>query len=65
MHRLAPAVNNRAIRKLARLWAVSKPGSIEVVKLLGVPMVHDIIEPKRYPAIAQRVNAQLVEIIDR
>ena len=64
-HRWEPAVNNRAIHKLARLWAASKPGSLEIVKLRGVPMVHDIVEPKRYPALAQRVNAQLVEMIDR
>lgn len=64
-HRWEPAVNNRAIHKLARLWDASKPGSLEVVKLRGVPMVHDIVEPKRYPAIAERVNASLVEMIDR
>lgn len=64
-HRWEPAVNNRAIRKLARLWAESKPGALELVRLAGVPMVHDIVEPKRYPAIAERVNASLVDIIDR
>jgi hypothetical protein len=28
------------------------------------PFVHDIIEPKRFPAVAQRVLPVLVELID-
>lgn len=64
MHRFEPAVNNRAIRKLARVWAHSKPEALEVIQLAGIPAVHDIIEPKRHPEVAQRINARMVELID-
>ena len=65
MNRFEPAVNNRAIRRLAAAWLRTKPGALEVVRLSGLPMVHDIIEPKRYPRVAERVNAQLADLIDR
>ncbi|MFN2450268.1 MAG: alpha/beta hydrolase [Candidatus Baltobacteraceae bacterium] len=60
-----PAVNNRAIRRLARAWTASKPGALEVVWLKGLPVLHDIVEPKRHPAVAERVNALLADLIDR
>ena len=65
INRFEPAVNNRSIRKLGRLWQAHKPGTVEVVTLHGIPVVHDIIEPKRYPKVAQRVAGELVEMIDR
>ncbi len=60
-----PAVNNRAIRRLGRAWYAHKPDSVEIMRLRGLRLVHDIIEPKRYPHIAQRVNEQIVDLIDR
>lgn len=60
-----PAVNNRAIARLARAWRATKPDALETVRLKGLPMVHDVIEPKRYAGVAERVNAQLVELLDR
>ncbi|HKU67039.1 MAG TPA: alpha/beta fold hydrolase [Candidatus Baltobacteraceae bacterium] len=60
------AVNNRAILRLAERWFDHKPEAVTVHRLAGLPpLVHDIIEPKRYPHVAQRVMPILVEIIDR
>ena len=65
INRFEPAVNNRSIRKLGRLWQAHKPGAVEIVTLRGIPVVHDIIEPKRYPKVAERVAGEIVEMIDR
>lgn len=59
------AVNKRAILRLGQRWFLRKPGSVAIHRLRGLPpFVHDIIEPKRYPNVAQRVTPELVEIID-
>ena len=58
-----PAVNNRAAIKLARLWQ-EHGASVTVERLRDLPFAHDIIEPKRYPDIAQRVLPRLVDLID-
>ncbi len=60
-----PAVNNSAIEMLAQRWRARKPGSVQVVRLTGLPYAHDIIEPKRYPGIAERVAPAIVELIAR
>lgn len=58
-------VNRRAIAKLAKRWSAHKPGAVRITRLHGLPpFVHDIIEPKRYPRIAQRVLPVLVELIE-
>ncbi len=60
------AVNKRAIVRLAQRWHRTKPHAVTIHRLKGLPaFVHDIIEPKRYPAVAQRVTRELVELIDR
>lgn len=60
------AVNKRAIMRLGQRWFHTKPQSVTIHRLKGTPpFLHDIIEPKRYPAVAQRVAAVLVELVDR
>jgi pimeloyl-ACP methyl ester carboxylesterase len=60
------AVNKRAIVRLAERWRRTKPHAVTIHRLTGTPLfLHDIIEPKRSPAVAERVSAVLVELIDR
>lgn len=60
------AVNRRAIERLARYWSAQKPGAVGIHRLTGMPRFsHDIIEPKRDPAVSERVTQVLVELIDR
>lgn len=60
------AVNNRAILRLGERWMRLKPSAVSMHRLSGLPpFVHDIIEPKRYPQVAQRVMPVIVDIIDR
>ncbi len=59
------AVNNRAVRRLARRMRIASGDRIEEMRLTGVPFLHDIIEPLRHPEIADRVYPQLLEIIER
>ncbi len=58
-----PAVNNRAAIRLARLWQ-SHGADVRLERLRDLPFAHDIIEPKRYPDIAQRLLPRLVDLID-
>jgi pimeloyl-ACP methyl ester carboxylesterase len=59
-------INKRAIVKLGAQWARNKPDGVRVHRLTDLPaFVHDIIEPDRYPALAQRVLPVLVELVDR
>ncbi|HZZ65008.1 MAG TPA: alpha/beta fold hydrolase [Candidatus Baltobacteraceae bacterium] len=58
-------VNRRAIAQLAKRWSAHKPGAVRITRLHGLPpFVHDIIEPKRHPRVAQRVLPVLVELIE-
>lgn len=59
-----PAVNNSAILQLVEQWTKHKPQAVRVHRFTDLPFAHDIIEPKRYPEVAQRVAAVLVELID-
>lgn len=60
------AVNKRAIIRLGERWLRAKPHAVTIARLAGMPpFVHDVIEPKRHPAVAQRVTQVLVELIDR
>lgn len=60
------AVNRRAIVRLGAQWLKHKPRAVKVHRLTGVPpFLHDIVEPKRYPEVSQRVMPVLVELIDR
>lgn len=59
-------VKRRTIARLGALWAAHKPGAVQIVRLRNMPrFAHDIIEPNRYPAVAQRVLPLLVELIDQ
>ena len=59
------AVNKGAIVRLGERWRHLKPHAVTIQRLQGLPpFVHDIIEPKRYPKVAQRVTPLLVELID-
>jgi len=59
------AVNKGAIVRLGERWRHLKPEAVTMQRLQGLPpFVHDIIEPKRYPKVAQRVTPLLVELID-
>lgn len=60
------AVNKRAIMRLGARWFHTKPQAVTIHRLAGMPpFVHDIVEPKRHPAVAERVTTLLVELIDR
>lgn len=59
-----PAVSNSAIAALIDRWNASTGGAVRVHRFTDLPITHDIIEPKRYPDVAQRVAPVLVELID-
>jgi hypothetical protein len=60
------AVNRGAIERLARYWTANKPDAVHVHRLTDMPRFsHDIIEPKRDPAVSKRVTQVVVELIDR
>ena len=59
------AVSNRAVRRLERLLHARSGGRVEHVVLRGIPISHDIIEPRRHPAIAEAVFPELLDLIDR
>lgn len=58
-----PAVSNRAAVKLADLWK-AHGANVRVERFRDLPFAHDVIEPKRYPDIALRLQPRLVELID-
>jgi Alpha/beta hydrolase family len=59
------AVNRGAIERLARYWTANKPDAVHVHRLTDMPRFsHDIIEPKRDPAVSKRVTQVVVELID-
>jgi pimeloyl-ACP methyl ester carboxylesterase len=58
------AVNNRAIRRLAATWQARRDGDVERIVLHGLPPSHDIIEPLRSTALADRVYPLVLEAID-
>lgn len=60
------AVNKRAIMRLGQRWFRRKPQAVTIHRLHGLPpFLHDIIEPKRYPKVAERVTPVLVNLINR
>jgi carboxylesterase len=58
-----PAVSNRAAVKLAKLWK-AHGANVSVERFRDLPFAHDVIEPKRYPDIALRLQPRLVDLID-
>ena len=58
------AVNNRATLQLAEALGVRSRERIEQIVLRDIPYVHDIVEPLRMPAIADRVYPRLLEAIE-
>lgn len=59
-----PAVSNSAIMALVNHWNASTGGAVRVHRFTDLPIAHDIIEPKRYPDVAERVAPVLIELID-
>ncbi|HEY8320687.1 MAG TPA: alpha/beta fold hydrolase [Candidatus Baltobacteraceae bacterium] len=59
------AVNNRAARKLARLWRAGRPEALETYEFADLPVSHDIIEPLHRPEIVEKVYPILIELLDR
>lgn len=59
-----PAVHRRAILDLAQAWASHARGRVRLHRLRGIPRVHDIVEPKRYPDVVERLEPVLVDAID-
>ncbi|HEX5274765.1 MAG TPA: alpha/beta fold hydrolase [Candidatus Rubrimentiphilum sp.] len=58
-----PAVSNRAAVKLADLWK-AHGANVRVERFRDLPFAHDVIEPKRYPDIALRLQPRLIDLID-
>jgi carboxylesterase len=58
-----PAVSNRAAVKLADLWK-AHGANVRVERFRDLPFAHDVVEPKRYPDIVQRLQPRLVDLID-
>jgi len=58
-----PAVSNRAALKLANFWQ-ARGANVRVERFRDLPFAHDVIEPKRYPDVAQRLLPRLVDLID-
>ncbi len=58
------AVNNRAVRRLATAMREISGDRVEHVILNDMPFSHDIIEPLRHPAVADKVYPQILDIIE-
>ncbi|MBV8530363.1 MAG: alpha/beta hydrolase, partial [Candidatus Eremiobacteraeota bacterium] len=58
------AVNNYAIRKLYKSWRRLRPGSIELTRITGLPLSHDIVSPLRPWRLADRAHPHLLSAID-
>lgn len=63
LNRGEAAVNNAVIAATIRRWQ-AVGASIERVELRGMPPSHDIIEPDRNPALAERVFPTILAAID-
>jgi alpha-beta hydrolase superfamily lysophospholipase len=58
------AVNNRAVWRVERRMRAGGAEALHHVVLSGIPFSHDIIEPQRHPAIAERVFPTLLGLIE-
>ena len=58
-------VSNGAARDLARVWQARCADGIVLHQLHGLPPSHDIIEPDRRSALANRVYPTLLRLVDR
>jgi len=58
------AVNNYAIRRLYKSWRRQRPGAVELVRITGLPLSHDIVSPLRPWRLADRVHPHLLGAID-
>jgi esterase/lipase len=58
------AVNNYAIRKLYKSWRRLRPGSVELTRITGLPLSHDIVSPLRPSRLADRAHPHLLRAID-
>ena len=58
------AVNNYAIRRLYKSWRRQRPGAVELARITGLPLSHDIVSPLRPWRLADRVHPHLLDAID-
>ncbi len=58
------AVNNYAIRRLYKSWRRQRPGAVDLVRITGLPLSHDIVSPLRPWRLADRVHPHLIDAID-
>lgn len=58
------AVNNYAIRRLYKSWRRQRPGAVQLVRITGLPLSHDIVSPLRPWRLANRVHPHLLDAID-
>jgi hypothetical protein len=58
------AVNNYAIRRLYKSWRRQRPGAVELTRITGLPLSHDIVSPLRPWRLADRVHPHLLNAID-
>lgn len=58
------AVNNYAIRKLYKSWRRLRPGAVELMRITGLPLSHDIVSPLRPWGLADRAHPHLLYAID-
>ncbi|MGA8474594.1 MAG: alpha/beta fold hydrolase [Candidatus Cybelea sp.] len=58
------AVNNYAIRRLYKSWRRQHPGAVELTRITGLPLSHDIVSPLRPWRLADRVHPYLLNAID-
>ncbi len=58
------AVNNYAIRKLYKSWRRLRPGSVDMARITGLPLSHDIVSPLRPSGLADRAHPHLLRAID-
>ena len=63
-NRMEAAVNNYTIRRLYKSWRRQRPGAVELVRITGLPLSHDIVSPLRPWRLADRVHPHLLGAID-
>jgi pimeloyl-ACP methyl ester carboxylesterase len=58
------AVSNRAVRALVSLWKTQRLNGIDTYEFVGLPISHDIVEPRKNPAIFERVYPILLKLLE-
>jgi dienelactone hydrolase len=55
-----PAVNNPVSAKVCAAWSARKPGAVEYVELMGLPPMHDVVDPQQPHARTDLVYPKLL-----